>query len=122
MILKWVTLHVRDFEASKRFYTEYLGLPLRQSFSPRPGMSIAFLGQEDETQLELILDANLQLPAVAPGAASLGIPSERYASLLETARDTGILVGEPAIMGGYLECFFVTDPDGTRIQVIKDVR
>ena len=53
MILKWVTLHVRDFEASKRFYIDYLGLPLRQSFSPRPGMSIAFLGQEDETQLEL---------------------------------------------------------------------
>lgn len=122
MILKWVTLHVRDFEASKRFYTEYLGLPLRQSFSPRPGMSIAFLGQEDETQLELILDVNLQLPAVAPGAASLGIPSERYASLLETARETGILAGEPEIMGGYLECFFVSDPDGTRIQVIKDVR
>ena len=122
MILKWVTLHVRDFEASKRFYTEYLGLPLRQSFSPRPGMSIAFLGQEDETQLELILDENLQLPAVAPGAASLGIPSERYASLLETARETGILAGKPEIMGGYLECFFVTDPDGTRIQVIKDVR
>lgn len=122
MMIKWITLHVRDFEASKRFYTDYLGLPLRQEFSPRPGMSIAFLGSEDETQLELILDANLQLPAVAPGAASLGIPSSRYASLLETARETGILAGEPAIMGGYLECFFVTDPDGTRIQVIKDVR
>lgn len=122
MMIKWITLHVRDLEASKRFYTEYLGLPLRQEFSPRPGMSIVFLGSEDETQLELILDTNLQLPALATGAVSLGIPSSRYASLLETARETGILAGEPAIMGGHLECFFVTDPDGTRIQVIKDVR
>ena len=30
MMIKWITLHVRDFEASKRFYTDYLGLPLRQ--------------------------------------------------------------------------------------------
>jgi predicted enzyme related to lactoylglutathione lyase len=122
MMIKWITLHVRDFEASKRFYTEYLSLPLRQSFSPRPGMSIAFLGQEDETQLELILDENLQLPAVAPGTVSIGIPTSRYDALLETARETGILAGEPEIMGGYLACFFVTDPDGTRIQVIQDHR
>ena len=120
MMIRWITLHVRDFEASKRFYTSYLGFPLRQEFSPRPGTSIAFLCTETETQLELIFDANHALPNVVTSAVSIGVPSCRYAELLDNARETGILTGEPAIIGGYLECFFVSDPDGIGIQVIKE--
>ena len=122
MMINWITLHVRDMEAAKRFYTDFLGLPLAQEFSPRPGMTIAFFGQAGETQLELIHDANHPLPPVAPGAVSVGITSSRYTELLAQARETGILSGEPAIMGGHLECFFVSDPDGTGIQVIKEAR
>ena len=122
MMINWITLHVRDLNESKRFYADFLGLPLAQMFSPRPGMTIAFFGQEGETQLELIHDANHPLPPVAPGAVSIGIPSSRYTELLAQARETGTLSGEPAVMGGYLECFFVTDPDGTGVQVIKEAQ
>jgi lactoylglutathione lyase len=120
MMINWITLHVRDFEVSKRFYTGFLGLPLTQEFSPRPGMTIAFLGQQGETQLELILDTNHPLPPVVQGAVSIGITSSRYSELLTEARKTGLLIGEPAIMGGTMECFFVSDPDGTGVQVIKE--
>jgi len=119
MMIDWITLHVRDLEASKRFYADFLGLPLAHEFSPRPGMSIAFFGQAGETQLELIHDANHPLSPVVPGSVSIGITSSRYTELLASARESGILTGEPAIMGGYLECFFVSDPDGTGIQVIN---
>ncbi len=122
MMINWITLHVRDLNASKRFYAEFLGLPLAHLFSPRPGMTIAFFGQEGETQLELIHDASHPLPSIAPGAVSIGITSSRYTELLAKARELSILSGEPAVMGGYLECFFVTDPDGTEIQVIKEAQ
>ncbi len=121
MIVNWITLHVRDFESSKRFYRDFLGLPALQEFSPRPGMSIAFFGKKEETQIELIHDANHTLPPKGSNAASIGISSDRYAELLTKARESGILISEPAILGGNLECFFVADPDGTGIQIINRV-
>ena len=51
--LNWITLRVRDLEASLAFYHGVLGLPVHRRFESR-GRQIAMLGTENETKLELI--------------------------------------------------------------------
>lgn len=116
MIIQWVTLKVRDFEESKRFYGEYLKLKLENEFSPAPEMKIAFFGAENGVQIELIHDPQA---SCSNTGVSIGIGTENYDSLLEEARKREILSAEPAVLGGYLECFFVADPNGVQIQIIK---
>jgi lactoylglutathione lyase len=119
MTVNWITIRVRDFEAAKRFYKGFLGLPLLQEFSPSPSMQLAFFGVAGETQIELIYDSTLALPPAAPSSISIGITPPDYDALLASARKAGVLTREPAIIGGHMECFFVADPDGTGIQIIK---
>lgn len=119
MLVQWITIRVRDFEAAKQFYGTFLGLELTQSFAPSPNMRIAFYGNPGETQIELISDDNHPLPPVTPNAVSIGIATDRYESILTAARSEALLTREPEIIGGHMECFFLTDPDGTGIQLIK---
>ena len=50
----WVTINVKDMEASLRFYQEIVGLTIDRRFQAGPGVEITFLGN-DETKVELIL-------------------------------------------------------------------
>lgn len=119
MTVNWITIRVRDFEAAKRFYEGFLGLNFLQEFSPSPTMQLAFFGAAGETQIELIYDSALTLPPATPATISIGITPPDYDALLSSARKAGVLTREPAIIGGHMECFFVADPDGTGIQLIK---
>ena len=49
----------------------------------------------------------------------MGIETTKYDDLLLKSRQAGILEGEPQLLGGNLECFMITDPDGMGIQVIR---
>ena len=37
----------------------------------------------------------------------------------EAAKKGGLDVNGPLVLGGHMECFFVEDPDGFQVQVIK---
>ncbi len=120
MAITWVTINVSEYEASKAFYGGYLGLAAAREFSPGPGMSIAFFADEKGMEIELIAEAGAQLPQAANAGMSIGIRRANYDALLAEARARGLLIGEPAMFGPNVECFFVRDPNGVGVQVIRE--
>lgn len=120
MTISWITIRVADFEQSKEFYRDYLGMKARQEFSPNEFMSIAFFEAENGMQVELICDKNSAAGETNTVGVSLGISASNYSELLQEARERKILTVEPAVLGGHMECFFVDDPNGFGIQIVKD--
>ncbi|MBQ8830494.1 MAG: VOC family protein [Oscillospiraceae bacterium] len=118
MTINWVTIKVADFEASKAFYRDYLGLKPANEMSAGP-MNLAFFADDKGFQIELIYNAAVS-PSRVSDCISVGVAPDDYDALLNKARETGILAAEPAILGGHLECFFVTDPNGLSVQIIKN--
>ena len=114
MKIKWCTVTVSNLKQSTEFYRDLLGLKVERSFSPFPGTEITFLVDQDGRELELLCSGK----SVAAGNVSIGIESDKYDEILNKARDNEILLSQPAVLGG-MECFFITDPDGVNIQVIK---
>ena len=39
--------------------------------------------------------------------------------ILAAAQKGGLDVNGPLVLGGHMECFFIEDPDGFQVQVIK---
>lgn len=54
--MNWITLRVRDLEASLNFYHSILGLPIDRRFESR-GRQIVMLGTEGQPKIELIQEA-----------------------------------------------------------------
>lgn len=119
MEISWITISVSDLERSKEFYGEYLGLEKENEMSPNEFMSIVFFQAENGMKVELIYNENAEGSTIQQGMISLGIVSSNYNKLLQQARERKILTAEPAILGGHMECFFVSDPNGVGIQIIK---
>ena len=117
MELKWITLRVNNMVLAKAFYEESLGLPCVRTFSPAPDMQIAFFKAENGMEIELI--ESVKIPVQRIQGVSMGIETTKYDDLLLKSRQAGILEGEPQLLGGNLECFMITDPDGMGIQVIR---
>lgn len=118
MNINWVTIKVIDLEKSKDFYGNYLKLNAEQEFSPDEATTIAFFTADNGMKIELIY--NKKAKAVSSlGNISIGISVMDYDSLLNEAKDRKILLSGPVILGGHMECFFVTDPNGIEIQIIK---
>lgn len=51
---------------------------------------------------------------------SIGYSTNNYDNLLKEARTRGIIKGELTILGENMQCFFVNDPNGVGIQVIRE--
>ncbi len=115
--IRWITLRVQDLDRSKAFYGDFLGLEAAREFSLPGGMRFAFYQADGGMQIELI-EGN-RTDAAADPNISIGIAVSAYEKILSEARADGILIVEPQILGGQLECFFITDPDGTAIQIIR---
>lgn len=119
MIINWITIKVNDFEKSKEFYRDFLGMKAEKEFSPKESMYIAFFVAENGMKIELIYDENLKLDNSANRNISIGICSANYDDLLKKGRENNIISSEPAVLGGHMECFFVNDPNGVGVQIIK---
>lgn len=119
MYVKWITLQVNDMEASKNFYGQFLGLKEQREFSPAPGKTICFLGDDRGMQIELICDDQAKGEA-HPSAANIGVCTDHYDDMYQKSKECEILLSEPMVMGGNLHCFFVSDPDGTKLQIIQN--
>lgn len=119
MNITWVTIHVKDLERAKSFYGGFLGMKLEREFSPIPGMTIAFYAADNGVSIELLAAEN-QSTAEGSGGVSIGLMSPVYDQLLSKAQTDGILRRGPMVLGAGLTCFFVTDPDGTQLQIIKE--
>lgn len=118
MKVNWITINTADLEKSKEFYGEYLGLALEREFSPYEGMRIAFFAA-DNFEIELLERKGYVAAEGANTGLSVGITPDNYDEILAGAHEKGILEGEPEVVGGHLTCFFIHDPNGVRLQVIK---
>ena len=116
MKFNWITLHVKDLDRSAAFYGEYLGMKLSREFTQPGGRHFRFFEAENGMQVELI---GGDAETVSSSNLSLGVAVADYDALLAKARETGIIDGEPRVLGGHLECFFAADPDGVRIQIAR---
>ena len=119
MIINWITIKVKDFKKSKEFYRDFLGMKEEEEFSPNDSMVIAFFTADNGMKIELIYDKNSKLDACENSNISIGICSSNYDNLLKKSRESKIISGEPVILGGHMECFFVNDPNGVGVQIIK---
>ena len=117
MNINWVTIKVIDLEKSKDFYGNYLKLNANRNFHRMRQLPSLFTA-DNGMKIELIY--NKKAKAVSSsGNISIGISVMDYDSLLNEAKDRKILLSGPVILGGHMECFFVTDPNGIEIQIIK---
>ena len=121
MKISWITLKVKNLEASKKFYGELLGMEQSRAFETLDGRQFAFFTDGNGMEVELIgggpckvKEKGLQNPQV-----SFGFQTDAYESILAAAQKAGLNVNGPTVLGGQLECFFVEDPDGFTVQVIK---
>ncbi|MDV4151969.1 VOC family protein [Clostridium sp. AL.422] len=119
MIINWITIKVKDYEKSKEFYRDFLGMKTEKEFSPNEDMSIAFFSAENGVKIELIYYNNLKLEDSLNSNVSIGICPSNYDEILMKSKEKNIITNGPIILGGNMECFFVSDPNGVGIQIIK---
>lgn len=119
MKITWCTIRVRNFEESKAFYKDFIGLEIKTEFSPREGMRIAFLMAENGFEIELIHEINNKLE-IKDSNVSIGIAVNNFDEIYEKVNLNKIKRSEKIIMPTGMECFFVKDPNGVDIQVIRE--
>jgi len=114
MRFNYVTLSVKDMDASIRFYEEIVGLPLKRRFPSRPGTEIAFLG-EGETEVELI--SGREEGQTPNDCVFLGFEAESLEDTINLLRQKGYETdGNIISPAPDFSFFFARDPDGYKIQ------
>lgn len=115
--LNWITLRVRDLEASLRFYHDMLGLPIQRRFESR-GRLIAMLGPENETKLELIEGSETTLKPEA--GVSIGYEVRSLDEAMEQFASLGIPIARgPVQPNPHLRFIYIADPDGFEVQLAE---
>lgn len=119
MIINWITIHVEDLAESKAFYGEFLGLKLQNEFSPTETRTLAFFAADNGMQVELVYNEGEKCEKIPAGSVSIGLTVENYDELLKRSEEKGIITAGPLVLGGNMHCFFISDPMGTGIQIIR---
>lgn len=119
MVINWITIKVKDFEKSKGFYRDFLGMKAGKEFSPNEDMHITFFVADNGVKIELIYEKNSKLEVSSNNNVSIGICPLNYAEILQESKEKNIITNGPIILGGNMECFFVSDPNGVGVQIIK---
>ncbi len=118
-------LRVGDLEASKKFYTEVLGMKvLRERDYPDGKFTLCFLGYGDEsdnTVLELTYNHGRTEYAIGDAYGHIAIGTSDIKAACEKVRALGYKVTrEPGPMKhGTTVIAFVEDPTGYKIELIE---
>ena len=119
MTINWFTIRVKDFDKSKKFYGDFLGLVAEEEFSPFEGMKIAFFTANNGMKVELIYTDDMVLEDKSNSGVSLGICVSNYEEFLKRAEDNNFVTLGPTTLGKGLQCFFMKDPNGVDIQIVR---
>ena len=118
-----VTLSVKDLEAALKFYQEIVDLEITRRFSSGSNSEIVFLtGGSGGTEVELISRGNGVDNADAAGiGVSLGFESTLpLEEMIALVREKGYVTdGNIISPNPNTSFFFVSDPDGYRIQFMN---
>ena len=116
-------LRVMDLEKSMKFYTEALGLvESRRKDFPEHEFTLVYLTDEDRNyEIELTYNYNPEKPyTIGDGFSHLAFSVENLEEAREKHEEMGYkvteLMGLPGNPPGY---YFVTDPDGFEIEIIR---
>ena len=119
-------LRVGDLERSIKFYQEVLGMRLlRTSENPEYQYSLAFLGYDDEDKasvLELTYNWGVSEYELGTAYGHIAIGVDDIYATCEAVRACGGKVTREAgpVKGGNTIIAFVEDPDGYKIEFIKN--
>ena len=120
MNLKHVTINVKNMQESLEFYNKLIGLPVKNRFSPAPGSEIVFLG-EGGTEIELICNES-HTDVSFGGDISVGFQVDSVPETIETLKQNGIVPGDILKPNPNVRFFFVSDPNGLRVQFIEYIK
>lgn len=115
----WSTLMVNNMEESLKFYQEIVGLTVDKRFKAGPGTEIAFLG-DGETKIELIYNENNKEVNVGRDI-SWGFEIESVDKMMELLKNKGIEYSETFQPNPHVKFFYVTDPNGLKIQFVQNM-
>jgi lactoylglutathione lyase len=114
----WSTLKVKNMNESLKFYEEVVGLKVDNRFKAGPGMEIAFLG-DGETKVELICHDNSSDVNVGTDI-SWGFEVKSVDEMMILVKEKGIAIESgPFQPNPHTKFFFITDPNGLRIQFVE---
>lgn len=115
--MNWITLRVRDLEASLHFYHGILGLPVERRFESR-GRQIVMLGSEGQPKIELIQGIDTAL--IPECGVSIGFEVRSLDEAIENLNSQGIPVARgPITPNPRLRFCYVLDPDGFEVQLAE---
>ena len=118
-------IRVGDLEASKKFYTEALGMTLlREKEMPAGKFTLAFLGYGDESETAVIeLTYNWGVDSYELGTAygHIAIEVDDIYNTVEQLEAMGHKASRPPgpMKGGSTVLTFIKDPDGYAIELIQ---
>lgn len=115
----WSTLMVKNMEESLKFYQEIVGLTVDRRFKAGPGTEIVFLG-DGETKIELIYNENNKGINVGQDI-SWGFEIESVDKMMEFVKNKGIEYSGPFQPNPHVKFFYVTDPNGLKIQFVENM-
>jgi lactoylglutathione lyase len=117
MKLNWVTFKVSDLDKSIFFYKDLLNLDIYAKFGSEEHQ-IVMLGKADEPKVELIFETNTKIENPGNGV-SIGLEADNLDQLLDVLIKHGYKPVGPISPNPHIQFFFVQDPDGYTIQLVK---
>jgi len=115
----WVTLQVKDMEASLRFYRNILDLPIFRRFSVDP-VEIVLLGPQDFPKIELISNKNDKSEKHADGISIGFVVSSLEDTMALMRRNNIQITKEPFTESPHIQFCYVKDPDGYDVQFVEN--
>lgn len=115
--LRWITLWVNSLDESIDFYS-LMGLKLYTRFKPNEKMEIAFLKADNDFSIELIKsDTEISCEGV-----SIGIFVDDDSEIFKYAAKNSIFTRNAMKLSDDEECYFIKDPSGIDVQIIRKLK
>jgi lactoylglutathione lyase len=112
-----VTISVSDLDKSVSFYRDIVGLPVQSRYPAGPDTEIAFLGEGD-TKVELIYGKGTPAATFSQDI-SIGFETASVAELAVSLKAKGYETGEIISPNPQVAFFFISDPNGVKVQFLE---
>ncbi|HEX3028852.1 MAG TPA: VOC family protein [Clostridia bacterium] len=120
--LKFAAISVKNIDESFRFYTEVLKLKEAERFSPREGIYIAFVQDDDNNKIELIQN-ELEKPSFIydeNSVVTLCFSVDNLDETMKSLNEKGITVKKGPRNSPSSKFIVVEDPNGIEIALHED--
>lgn len=115
----WSTLQVSDIKKSLKFYKDIIGLKEVRTFSPSEEMTIIFLKDDNNFNLELIENKKDNEEKVFKGI-TLAFRVDSLDESMKYMKNKNIeIVRGPIKVSESVKFFFIKDPDGLELQIVE---